>query len=47
VPYLTAWGALNDFGQMEQGDYVLITAASSSVGAAAIQLAAASQANIM
>jgi NADPH:quinone reductase-like Zn-dependent oxidoreductase len=39
VPYLTAWGALNDFGQMAKGDFVLITAASSSVGVAAIQLA--------
>jgi NADPH:quinone reductase-like Zn-dependent oxidoreductase len=39
VPYLTAWGALNDFGQMTKGDFVLITAASSSVGVAAIQLA--------
>jgi NADPH:quinone reductase-like Zn-dependent oxidoreductase len=39
VPYLTAWGALNDFGQMAKGDFVLITAASSSVGVAAIQMA--------
>jgi len=39
APYLTAWGALKDFGQMRQGDFVLITAASSSVGVAAIQLA--------
>src|SRR5215510_2078584 len=39
VPYLTAWGALNDFGQMTKGDFVLITAASSSVGVAAIQFA--------
>jgi NADPH:quinone reductase-like Zn-dependent oxidoreductase len=42
APYLTAWGALNDFGRMTIGDFVLITAASSSVGVAAIQLANAS-----
>jgi len=37
--YLTVWGALIDFGKMEKGDYVVITAASSSVGVAAIQVA--------
>lgn len=39
--YLTAWGALIDFGKMEEGDYIVITAASSSVGVAAIQVARA------
>ncbi len=41
VPYLTAWDALNDHGALAAGDYVLITAASSSVGIAAIQMARA------
>lgn len=41
VQYLTAWEALNDHGAMTAGDYVLVTAASSSVGVAAIQLARA------
>jgi len=40
-PFVTAWGALIDQGKMEAGDFVLITAASSSVGVAAIQLARA------
>ena len=39
IPFITAWGALNDYGEMKAGDHVLITAASSSVGVAAIQLA--------
>lgn len=39
MPFLTAWGALIDNGQMSKGDFVLITAASSSIGVAAIQLA--------
>lgn len=38
-PFVTAWGALIDQGEMKKGDFVLITAASSSVGVAAIQLA--------
>jgi NADPH:quinone reductase-like Zn-dependent oxidoreductase len=41
VPYVTAWGALIDQGEMAAGDHVLVTAASSSVGVAAIQLAKA------
>jgi NADPH:quinone reductase-like Zn-dependent oxidoreductase len=41
VQYLTAWDGLCDHGAMEAGDYVLVTAASSSVGVAAIQLARA------
>ena len=38
VQYLTAYGALVYYGQMKTEDYVLITAASSSVGYSAIQL---------
>lgn len=39
MQYLTAYGALVEFGQLQKGDPVLITAASSSVGLAAIQIA--------
>jgi len=38
MQYLTAWGALVHSGKLSQGDYVVITAASSSVGLAAIQI---------
>jgi NADPH:quinone reductase-like Zn-dependent oxidoreductase len=38
MQYLTAYGALITFGNLKRGDYVLITAASSSVGLAAIQI---------
>ena len=38
MQYLTAFGALVEFGQMKKEDSVLITAASSSVGLAAIQI---------
>ncbi|MEE9276348.1 MAG: zinc-dependent alcohol dehydrogenase family protein [bacterium] len=38
MPYVTAFGALVEFGQLEKDDSVLITAASSSVGLAAIQI---------
>lgn len=38
MQYLTAYGALVDIGQVKQGDAVVITAASSSVGLAAIQI---------
>ena len=38
MQYLTAWGALIMHGQIKQGDSVIITAASSSVGIAAIQI---------
>jgi len=38
MQYLTAYGALIEYGQIKSQDYVLITAASSSVGSAAIQL---------
>jgi len=39
MQYITAYGALIDIGQIKQGQNVLITAASSSVGVAAIQIA--------
>lgn len=38
MQYLTAWGALVHFGKIAKGDFVVITAASSSVGLAAIQI---------
>ena len=38
MQYLTAYGALVTFGSAKPGDFVLITAASSSVGLAAIQI---------
>lgn len=39
MQYLTPYGALIDIGQLTKGDAVVITAASSSVGLAAIQIA--------
>ena len=39
MPYLTAYGALMAYGKMKAAHTVLITAASSSVGLAAIQIA--------
>ncbi|MDR3502274.1 MAG: zinc-dependent alcohol dehydrogenase family protein [Legionella sp.] len=41
MQYLTAYGALVHYGKLSKGDYVLITAASSSVGVAAIEIAKA------
>ena len=38
MQYATAYGALVPFGQVSDGDFVIITAASSSVGLAAIQI---------
>lgn len=38
MKYMTAYGALVEFGQVAAGDSVIITAASSSVGLAAIQI---------
>lgn len=38
MQYTTAWGALVHFGKIEKGDFVVIPAASSSVGLAAIQI---------
>jgi len=39
MPFLTAYGALVDIGQLAKGEAIVITAASSSVGLAAIQIA--------
>lgn len=39
MPYLTAYGALIDLAGLRRGDFVVVTAASSSVGLAAIQIA--------
>jgi NADPH2:quinone reductase len=39
MQYMTAYGALIDIGQLKAEDAILITAASSSVGVAAIQIA--------
>ncbi|OHV84722.1 zinc-dependent alcohol dehydrogenase family protein [Rhizobium sp. LCM 4573] len=39
MQYLTAYGALIDIAKLRRGDFVVITAASSSVGIAAIQIA--------
>ncbi|MDO4997428.1 MAG: zinc-dependent alcohol dehydrogenase family protein [Neisseria sp.] len=39
MQYVTAYGALVEFGKLKQGDVVLINAAASSVGIAAIQIA--------
>jgi NADPH:quinone reductase-like Zn-dependent oxidoreductase len=41
MQYLTAYGALIFHGKIKKGDFVLITAASSSVGIAAIEIAKA------
>jgi NADPH:quinone reductase-like Zn-dependent oxidoreductase len=38
MSYITAYGALVEYGQVKSGDFVLITAASSSVGYGAIQI---------
>jgi NADPH:quinone reductase-like Zn-dependent oxidoreductase len=37
MQYLTAYGALIEFGQLKKGEFVIITAASSSAGLAAIE----------
>jgi NADPH:quinone reductase-like Zn-dependent oxidoreductase len=39
MQYVTAWGALVEQAKLSQGDVVLVTAASSSVGLAAFQIA--------
>src|SRR4051812_19963992 len=41
MQYLTAYGGLIDIGALQPGEHVLITAASSSVGLASIELALA------
>jgi NADPH:quinone reductase-like Zn-dependent oxidoreductase len=38
MQYLTAWGGLVNIGRIAKGDFVIISAASSSVGLAAIQI---------
>lgn len=38
MQYITAYGALVEYGQIKSGDFVLVSAASSSVGIAAIQI---------
>ena len=38
MQYITAYGALVEYGEIKAGDFVLISAASSSVGSAAIQI---------
>jgi len=38
MQYMTPYGALVEFGRMKKGDFVLITAGSSSVGLAAIEI---------
>ncbi|HCF27374.1 MAG TPA: NADPH:quinone reductase, partial [Cyanobacteria bacterium UBA11049] len=47
MQYITAYGALVEYGQVKAGDFVLITAASSSVGYAAIQIAKAAKAVVI
>ena len=39
MQYLTAFGALIEFGRLQKDSFILITAASSSVALAAIQIA--------
>ncbi len=39
MPFVTAYGALIDVAKLRRGDFIAITAASSSVGLAAIQIA--------
>ncbi|MDW5315094.1 zinc-dependent alcohol dehydrogenase family protein [Rhizobium sp. PL01] len=39
MQYLTAYGALIDIARLQAGDFVVVTAASSSVGLAALQIA--------
>ena len=41
MQYLTAWGALIEQAKLTAGDFVIVTAASSSVGIAAFQVAKA------
>lgn len=47
MQYITAFGALIEFGQLKQGEFILITAASSSVGLAAIQVAKSVSATVI
>jgi NADPH:quinone reductase-like Zn-dependent oxidoreductase len=47
MQYVTAWGALIDQAKLTEGDFVIVTAASSSVGIAAFQVARAVGATII
>lgn len=47
IQYLTAWGALVDIATVGPGDWVIVPAASSSVGIAAIQLSRARGARVI
>ena len=47
MQYLTAWGALVEIAAIGPGDWMIVTAASSSVGIAAIQLGSARGAKVI
>ena len=47
MQYVTAWGALVEQAKLTQGDFVIVTAASSSVGIAAFQVAKAVGATVI
>ena len=47
MQYVTAWGALVEQARLTQGDFVIVTAASSSVGIAAFQVARAVGATVI
>src|SRR4051812_38849377 len=47
MQYVTAWGALIEQAKLSKGDFVIVTAASSSVGIAAFQIAKAVGATII
>ncbi len=47
MQYLTAWGGVIHAGKVKKGDTILITAASSSVGLAAVQIAEAAGARVI
>lgn len=47
MQYITAWGALIEQAKLSKGDFVIVTAASSSVGIAAFQIAKAVGATII
>jgi NADPH:quinone reductase-like Zn-dependent oxidoreductase len=47
MQYVTAWGALIEQARLSKGDFVIVTAASSSVGIAAFQIAKAVGATII
>jgi NADPH:quinone reductase-like Zn-dependent oxidoreductase len=47
MQYVTAWGALVEQARLTQGDFVIVTAASSRVGIAAFQMARAVGATVI